>query len=147
MKNFFFTLLIAGTGAFAWLVGATVFLQRIRLVRRGLRGIGTVVDEFVGPNVQMGSDLARSRSSARFSVVEVHDVTTGTPIRFRTTIGTSHTVVEIGRQVPVRYLPGLPDQAEIDRPMSMWGLPILMCAIGTVFLALWWYLRSLVAAS
>lgn len=62
------------------------------------------------------------------------------PVRFaqvQTTISTSRTVVTLGSQVPVRYLPGLPDQAEIDRPFAMWGFPILACIVGTAFLALW----------
>ncbi len=141
MKRLLFSLVIAGPGVLAWLVGLGVFVQRVRLLRSGLRGTGTIVDEFVGSSTPSVSGGIRTGTTpAHFSVVEVQDATTGTPIRFRTTIGTSRTVVVVGNRVPVLYLPGLPDQAEIDRPMSLWGLPVLACLVGTVLLAAWWYL-------
>ncbi len=141
MKRLLLSLVIAGPGVLAWLVGLTVFLQRMRLLRSGLRGTGTVVDEFVGSSTPSVSGGIRTGTTpARFSVVEVQDATMGTPIRFRTTIGTSRTIVGVGNRVPVLYLPGLPDQAEIDRPISLWGLPVLACLVGTVLLAAWWYL-------
>lgn len=143
MKNAFFTLVVAGPGVLAWIVGLTVALQRFRLVWSGLRGIGTVVDSFEGSNTpsRVGG-IEFGTKAARFPIIEVRDATTGKPIRFRTTIGTSRTIVTIGEQLPVRYLPGLPDQAEIDRPFALWGLPVLACAIGTVFLSLWWWIPT-----
>ena len=143
MKYVLFSLLIAGPGVLAWLVALGMIVQRVRLLRHGLRGTGTVVDEFVGSSTPTVTDSIRiGRSPAHFPIVEVQDATTGRPIRFRTTFGTSGTVVVIGNRVPVLYLPGLPDQAEIDRPMSLWGLPVLAGLAGTVLLAAWWYVPA-----
>lgn len=138
------SVVILGAASLAWLVAVLTFIQRVRLVFVGLKGTGSVValeEAPISPS-RIGGITIGSKP-ARFPVVEVRDETTGKTIRFRTTIGTSRTAVEIGSQVPVRYLPGHPDQAEIDRPFSMFGAPVLFALVGTVFLALWWYLRAL----
>lgn len=95
--------MVAGPGVLAWLVGAIVALQRVRLVWSGLRGVGTVVDLFEGSTAPGRSGgITFGTKAARFPMIEVQDATTGTPIRFRTTIGTSRTIVVIGSRVPVR---------------------------------------------
>jgi len=140
--------IIGGAGSLAWLIAALIFVQRLRLVATGLKGTGSVVAMEQGSSTPSQSGgIKFGTKPAMFPVIEVRDATTGKVIRFRTTIGTSRTAVQIGSRVPVRYLPGLPDQAEIDRPFSMFGAPVLFALAGTVFLGVLCYFLTLSTAS
>lgn len=147
MKSLLASVVIIGAASLAWLVAVLTFIQRVRLMAVGLKGTGSVVAVEEGSSTPSRSGgITFGTKPAQYPVVEVRDATTGKTIRFRTTIGTSRTAVEVGSQVAVRYLPGHPDQAEIDHPFSMFGAPVLFALVGTVFLALWWYLRALPTA-
>lgn len=126
-------LLFGGT---AVLVGGLVTLQRIRLYTRGLTGTGRVVDE---AHTSTGPGRHR-HATMQGPVIEVIDATTGRPIRFRSSFSSTATVVTIGATVPVRYLPGETDQAEIDQFLPMWFFPLGAGVTGTIFLAVWWRL-------
>jgi hypothetical protein len=84
------------------------------LLKIGAQAQGTVVDvkESRGDYYAPGTTYA---PVVRFTAVD------GRTVEFTSAVGTSHSP-DIGSAVPVRYRPGDPEQAEIDRA-SMWMLP------------------------
>lgn len=121
-------------GGLAMIVAGLVTLQRFRLYTRGLTGTGRVVDEArtsTGPG-------RHKHATMQAPVIEVIDATSGRPIRFRSSFSATATTVTIGATLPVRYLPGETDQAEIDAFLPMWFLPLGAATIGTILLAVWW---------
>lgn len=126
--------ILIGAGSLAWLVAILVVVQRVRFYTRGLTGTGRIVGEAVSST----GPARQKHDTMHAPEVEVMDVTTGRPFRFRSSLSTTATHVTIGAEVPVRYRPGQPDQAEIDRPFAMWFFPVGAAVIGTILLAVWW---------
>ena len=127
-----------GAGSLGWLVAVLVTVQRVRLLTRGERAVGTVVDAHVGTP----SSLLRAKPGSRpvSPIVEVVDRSTGRPFRFRSWFGSSLTSATLGEPVPVRYLPGDPDAAEIDRFLPFWAPPALFALAGAGMLGAGWLL-------
>jgi len=132
--------LTAGAGALAWLLAILIVLQRVRLKTKGLAGTGTLVEARRAAN--QSADYTPTAARAVSLVVEVVDASTGQPFQFRSWFSSSVTKVTLGEQVPVRYMAGDPEMAEIDRLAPMWGPPAMAALYGTVMLGVWWYLRG-----
>lgn len=58
----------------------------------------------------------------------------GLDITFQSAMGSSSEAKRIGDSVAVRYRPDQPHVAEIDAFMPLWGLTLLLSALGVVFL-------------
>lgn len=132
-----------GFGGLSALIAVFATVQRVRLLTRGVRGTGTVVDAHVGT-----SSMRQKPGSTPVSpVVQVVDATTGVTFRFTSWFGTSLTKAILGAQVPVRYLPGDPDVAELDTAAALWGPPLLFALAGTVLLGAGWLVLTGVAVT
>ncbi len=126
-----------GFGSLSALIAVLVVVQRVRLLTLGAQGMGTVVDAFVSTT----TDLRTKAGSQPLSpIVEVTDRSTGQPFRFRSWFGSSVTSATIGAQVPVRYLPGDSDMAELDTLTAMWMPPLLFGLAGAVLLVCGYFL-------
>lgn len=112
--------IIGGFAALALLVGMLVLRGRIRLYTRGVRTTGKVVDGHTRTEPRPGAPPRRTHAP----VIEVLDTSTNERFTFRSSFASSATKIEIGQQVPVRYVPGDHDLAEIDRLAPMWFLPV-----------------------
>lgn len=128
--------LIAGFGGVAVIVGLLVFIQRVRLYTRGLKGTGKVVRE----EKRATDPGPRKHASMSAPVIEVLDASTGKTFQFRSSFSSTATRVTLGERLPVRYMPGDPDLAEIDRLLPMWFFPVGCLTLGSIFLAVWWHL-------
>lgn len=129
--------LIIGTFAtLALVVGLLVLVGRIRLYTRGVRTTGKVVDGNTRTEPRPGAPPRRTQAP----VIEVFDTSTNERFTFRSSYGSSATKIEIGQQVPVRYVPGDHDLAEIDRLAPMWFLPV--GTLGFSGLMFWVLLRT-----
>ena len=116
-----------GAGSLGWLIAVLVTVQRVRLLTRGAQGVGTVVDAHVSTSTGW---RAKPGSQPVSPIVEVVDWSTGTPFRFRSWFGSSLTSARLGEQLPVRYLPGEPDMAEIDPVRPVLGATCALRAGG-----------------
>ncbi len=137
MGRVFALVVTFGAGSLGWLVALLVTVQRVRLLTRGVQAMGTVVDAHVSTSTDL---RAKAGSQPVSPIVEVVDRSTGTPFRFRSWFGSSLTSATLGEQLPVRYLPGDPDMAEIDRLVPLWAPPVLFALVGTVMLGAGWLL-------
>ncbi len=112
--------IIGAFGTLALLVGLLVFVARVRLYTRGVRTTGTVVSGSTRTEPRPGAPARTTRAP----VIEVLDTSTNERFTFRSSFGSSATRIEIGEQLPVRYMPGDHDLAEIDRLAPMWFFPV-----------------------
>ena len=136
MPGTFASLIIGAFGGLAWLVAVLVAIQRIRLLTRGVRTMGTYARaEF---RSDIGSDNRRRTTAA--PVIQVRD-RKGKTFEFTSSFSSSTTRVTVGQQVPVRYLPDDHEVAEIDRFLPMWFFPIGSAVVGTVLLGSLYYLK------
>lgn len=114
----------------AILVGLLVVYQRIVIYTRGVRTTGRVVAGTT--KVEPDPDGRPRRTHAL--LIEVVDESTGRPFTFKSSFGSSATRIEVGRTVPVRYVPGEESAAEIDELLPMWFLPIGCLAFGSLMI-------------
>jgi hypothetical protein len=70
-----------------------------------------------------------------FPLIEFH-TPAGHPVRFESETGSESPTLGVGDPVRVRYRADAPNEAELDDFFSLWGLPLLLGALGAVFLAL-----------
>jgi hypothetical protein len=124
-------------GALGWLLAIVVTIQRVRLLTRGVRTTGTIKRATIRSELRSGS-VRRTTQSA---VVQVRDEATGETFEFQSSFGTSVSRVEVGKKVPVRYLPYDHSAAEIDRFLPMWFFPLGAAVVGTLLLWSLWYLK------
>lgn len=113
-------IIIGVWASLALLVGLAALALRIRLYTRGVRTTGRVVAGRTRMNLRPGEP-------AGFAVkpmIEVEDPSTRETFTFESSFGSSLTRIRIGEEVPVRYLSGDPESAEIDRLLPMWFFPI-----------------------
>jgi len=132
-----------GAGSLSVLVAIAAALLRVRLLRRGLRSTGTIVDA----HITTSSMRSKPGSAAVSPVIEVVDASKGSSFRFRSWLSTSVTDTTLGARVPVRYMAGDPDMAEIDRLAPMWGPPLLFLLVGLVLLGAGWLVWTGVAVT
>ena len=70
-------------------------------------------------------------------VIEVLDTSTNTRFTFVSSFASSTTRIRVGDRLPVRYLPGDPDTAEVDKLAPMWFFPVMSLVMsGLLFWAL-----------
>lgn len=127
--------ILVAFGSLAVFVGLLVMVMRIRLYTRGLKGMGTVVweaEHSTGPG-------RHKHATTRAPVIEVTDASTGRPFQFRSSFSSTASQSTIGARMPVRYMPGDPELAEIDGLLPMWFFPVGAVTIGAILLAIWWY--------
>ena len=91
-----------------------------RLYTRGVRTTGEVVAGRTRTELRPGAPPR----STRKPLIEVLDTSTNERFTFTSSFGSSTTRIQIGEQVPVRYVPGDHDLAEIDRLAPMWFFPV-----------------------
>lgn len=126
--------ILVGFGGLAVLVALLVANQRIQLLTRGAIATGRIVAE---ARVSTGPGR-RKHQTTQAPVIEYVDASTGQTVQFKSSLSTSATTVTIGRSVRVRYLPGSPEQAEIDAFWPMWTLPLGAALVGSIMLWVWW---------
>lgn len=135
MPGTFGSIIIGVFGALGWILALMVGYQRIRLLTSGVKAMGTIkrvkVSSDIGPD-----QIKRTTESA---VVQVRDEETGETFQFQSSFGTSSGKIEVGKKVPVRYLPNDHEVAEIDRFLPMWFFPLGAAVIGTLLLGSLWY--------
>lgn len=80
-------------------------------------------------------DLVSSYSSdsTTYSPVIEYKTRKGEHIRFTTTFSSNPPAYTRGEKVTVYYQENRPEQAEIDGWFSLWGLPIILGSIGSIF--------------
>lgn len=129
-------IIIGAFGTLALLVGLLVLYGRIRLYTHGVRATGLVVSSTTRTEFRSDGPARRTRQP----VIEVVDRSTDARFTFRSSFGSSMTRIRIGEKVPVRYVPGDHDLAEIDRLAPMWFFPV-----GTIFFSglLFWVLSRI----
>ncbi|GFO54015.1 hypothetical protein GMSM_10220 [Geomonas sp. Red276] len=71
-----------------------------------------------------------TKGSTTFAPEVAFRAPSGRLIRFRSQLSTNRITNKVGEKVPVKYDPGDPHHAEIDGFLPMWGLPIILLAIG-----------------
>jgi hypothetical protein len=113
-------IIIGAFATLALLVGFLVLLGRIRMYTRGVRAIGKVVAGDTRTEFRSGGPPRRTHAP----VIEALDTSTNELFTFRSSFAASTTQIEIGGQVPVRYVPGDHDLAEVDRLAPMWFFPV-----------------------
>lgn len=127
---------MVGFGGLAVVVGLLVFVQRVRFYTSGLKGTGTIVWE-----AERATDPGpRKHATMRAPVIEVTDASTGATFQFRSSFSSTASTSTIGAQVPVRYMPGDPEQAEVDALLPMWFFPVGTLTVGAIVLTVWWRL-------
>lgn len=128
--------IIGAFGTLALLVGVLVLIGRVRLYTRGVRATGEVVAGRSRTNLRPNAPSIATHAP----VIEVLDRSTNDRFTFVSSYGSSLTRITIGDTLPVRYIPGDPDSAEIDRLAPMWFFPggallmsgILFWALGRI---------------
>lgn len=122
--------IIGAFATLALLVGLLVLLGRIRLYTRGVCATGTVVAGKSRTSLRPNAPARQTHAP----VIEVLDTSTNERFTFSSSFGASTTRIEVGQRVPVRYVPGDHDLAEIDRPAPMWFFPVgVLCFSGLLF--------------
>lgn len=129
------SIIIGLFGTLGWLLAILVTIQRIRLLTRGVKAMGTIKRAKVSTDIR-SDQIKRTTQSA---VVQVYDEATGEKFEFSSSFGTSSSRIEVGKKVPVRYLPDDHEVAEIDRFLPMWFFPLGAAVVGTLLLGSLWY--------
>jgi len=142
---FAFMGLCFGLAGFGLLCGAiwAYFKQRLKLEER-VAVTGTVVE-------LTSRITASGRSNIICPVVEFA-IPSGEKIRFTSDFGSLPARHKIGQSVNVRYDPVDPQKAEIDSPMTLWLIPLILvfmgaiaCCLGVAFLAVYGMFPSLLS--
>lgn len=137
MPGTFGSIIIGAFGSLGWILAILVTIQRVRLLTRGVRAMGTIKRVKVSSDIR-SDQIKRTTESA---VVQVRDEATGETFEFQSSFGTSSGKVQIGKKVPVRYLPDDHEVAEIDRFLPMWFFPLGAAVVGTLLLGSLYYLK------
>ncbi len=137
MPGTFGSIIIGVFGSLGWILAILVTIQRVRLLTRGVRAMGTIKRVKVSSDIR-SDQIKRTTESA---VVQVRDEATGETFEFQSSFGTSSGKVQVGKKVPVRYLPDDHEVAEIDRFLPMWFFPLGAAVVGTLLLGSLWYLK------
>ncbi len=131
---------VFGVIALGTLVGSSLFLARtIRMVNRGARTEGVVVDYDVGQNTE------RTKAATKKSPARTKTVTTHTPIvtfeierdgkkesfRFKDWTGAASPAYPVGERVPVLYDPANPSDAVIVTFLNLY-FGAIVCGVFAV---------------
>jgi|GEM_PF-577192 len=104
--------------------------QSQNLLATGIRTPGVVID-----NIQQTTSNKRGASTTMHAKVEF-TMPDGQKTQFISTTGTNPPLYNIGQQVEVIYPKDSPAKAEINDAWSLWGLPIGLGVLGTIFLVI-----------
>ncbi|MBL8142229.1 MAG: DUF3592 domain-containing protein [Acidobacteria bacterium] len=113
--------IIGAFGTLALVVGLLVVNWRVRLYTRGVKAMGEVVAGRTRRDVRPGAPPRATHAP----VIEVLDASTNERFTFVSSFASSATRIRIGDRLPVRYLPGDPDSAEVDKLAPMWFFPVM----------------------
>lgn len=115
----------------AMLIGAVFWCLSVRsFIAEAQRAEGTVVDLVQS---RSSSSNSSSSSSTYRPVVQFRDAR-GAQIEFTSSSGSNPPSYSVGERVTVLYRASEPNRASIDGFFSLWGGPVIVGALGTVFL-------------
>ncbi len=118
--NLFFFIGLAMLG-----LGIYSTLYQRKFVKNGLITKGHVVE------------IVPSESSSHtFSPRVIFKDNTNREISFISKVASSHPNNHVGQEVNVIYSPQFPHDAEINHWLNLWGGPIILLFLGTIFIAL-----------
>lgn len=137
MPGTFGSIIIGAFGSLGWILAILVTIQRVRLLTRGVKTMGTIKRVKVTSDIR-SDQIKRTTESA---VVQVRDEATGETFQFTSSFGTSSGKIQVGKKVPVRYMADDHEVAEIDRFLPMWFFPLGAAVVGTLLLGSLWYLK------
>ena len=103
--------------AFFWYSSSSDFSEK------GVSTQGTVIDLVVN----------RSSDSRTYSPVVVFQNEAGKQIEFKSQVGSSSPDYSRGDKVEVLYLPESPEQAKINSFLALWGGPLIIGGLGSIF--------------
>lgn len=118
--------LILGVGSF--IGGAVSAIQEVRRSQRAVRATGVVINMVTRPGMA-------GKPGIHCPVVEF-TTAAGERIEFESDFGTSPATHAVGEPIAVRYDPALPKQATLDSIGAKWFTPVLMTAMGLLFMFL-----------
>jgi Protein of unknown function (DUF3592) len=121
------SLVFAGVGAVLALHAARGLVRRRAFLAQSVLAEGRVV----------GFRRQREGGSERdsfFPQIEFH-TQAGHPVRFESETGSESPSLCVGDVVRVRYRADAPNEAELDEIFTLWGLPLLLGALGAIFSA------------
>ena len=125
--------IIGAFGTLALVVGLLVVNWRVRLYTRGIKAMGGVGAGRARHQLRPGAPARATHAP----VIEVLDTSTNTRFTFVSSFASSTTRIRVGDRLPVRYLPGDPDTAEVDKLAPMWFFPVMSLVMsGLLFWAL-----------
>lgn len=105
-------------------LGLFFLLRTVAFVRGAVATEGTVVD----------METYRGERGPTYAPVVEYVRPDGRPQKFTEDGWSSHPGVKVGDTVPVKFDPERPEQARINRPFRIWGLPVFFFLLGAVFL-------------
>jgi hypothetical protein len=122
---FLLMVLCFGLAALALLGGAvwTYFSQARKMESRSVVA-GTVVE--------LAEGVGAAGHASMFYPVVAFTASSGEKIKFRTDFGSRPAGYTVGQNVTVRYDPADPQQAEIESPVNLWLVPIILGFMGAV---------------
>ena len=109
-------------------VFATLALRHVARRRAFLRGSRAAM------GVVVGFDERRDREEPGYFPIVRFTTESGREVKFLSEAGSSHPSSQVGDAVPIRYRPDVPERAEIDSFMGLWGLAIVFAALSGAFL-------------
>ncbi|MCM0080862.1 DUF3592 domain-containing protein [Geomonas sp. Red32] len=122
----FFSMLILLLGGGLLCFGLFKLFDTVKFATASASATGTIT----GFSASRGSG---TKASTTFAPEVAFRAPSGRLIRFRSQLSTNRITNKTGERVPVKYDPGNPHHAEIDSFLPMWGLPIILLAIGIAF--------------
>ncbi|GAB3509195.1 hypothetical protein GCM10027341_45890 [Spirosoma knui] len=97
--------------------------------------------EIVGIEKRKSHDSAKNRTTTYYHPTVRFKTPVGESFTFTSSVGSSQHSHRVGQQIDVRYLPGDPEDAQVDEFMGLWlttivlafiGLPILLASVGAI---------------
>jgi hypothetical protein len=82
----------------------------------------------------VGFDERRDREDPGYFPIVRFTIDSGREVKFVSEAGSSQPSVQVGDVVPVRYRPDVPERAEVDSFMGLWGLVAMFAILSGAFL-------------
>jgi hypothetical protein len=109
-------------------VFATLALRHFGRRRAFLRGSRATMGAVVG------FEERRDREEPGYFPIVRFTTDSGREVKFLSEAGSSHPSAQVGDAVPVRYRPDVPERAEVDSFMGLWGLAVVFATLSGAFL-------------
>jgi hypothetical protein len=124
-----FSLVWAIAGLYLLKVTWVLLRRRRDLIERGIVVDGVILD-FKTKN----STGRRSGTTTYYMPVVEFRMPNGAPVRFTSSTGFGVNPFEVGQHVPVRYLPGAPDDAQLDQESTaIWTIVVVVVSMVVSF--------------